>query len=735
MRLPAAGLCPGVAVLKPHRYMKLQQLLIFLLALQLTASGQKHFSMEEAVLGLRNELAVENFRQLAWMPGTDRYTVVREHAAGEVLLAIEVPSMKSDTLLDLKAVNRQLWGHDSLKKLPEIRWLDHRRYWFSLEHHLYRGIAGDPRSPEIWKVLPEGSAQLTVETHTESLAYTHGNALHLIRGDGRLKTFGRDSGTAIRYGQSVHRNEFGISGGIFFSPKGNHLAFYRMDERGVEDYPVVDWSVTPARSTTIKYPMAGRRSHEVRIGVYHMATDETIYLDIEGPADQYLTAVTWSPDEQHLYVAVLNRNQDHLKLNRYNARTGALEKTLFEEKQDKYVEPQHSLFFLPGNGSEFIWRSQRDGFMHLYRYNTEGHLLNQVTKGPWVVNDILGVHAAGKQIFIASSQLSPLQQNIFSVHWENGEIRRMDRSDGVHTAVVNDSGTYWLDRFSSDSIPHQVRVGAIHAAWDSLLLDADDPLARYDRPKVEVVELAAADGTPLYGKVIYPPDFDAAKRYPVIVYLYNGPHVQLVRNSFPASGNLWFEYLAQRGYLVFTMDGRGSSNRGLAFEQATFRRLGTVEMEDQLRGVQYLKSLPFVDSTRLGVHGWSYGGFMTTSLMLRHPGVFKVGVAGGPVIDWSMYEVMYTERYMDSPEQNPEGYAESNLADKVKNLQGKLLLIHGAQDDVVVWQHSMKFLRACIKEGVQPDYFVYPAHPHNVRGKDRVHLMQKITNYFDTYLK
>ena len=232
-----------------------------------------------------------------------------------------------------------------------------------------------------------------------------------------------------------------------------------------------------------------------------------------------------------------------------------------------------------------------------------------------------------------------------------------------------------------------------------------------------------------------PTDFDKTKKYPVIVYLYNGPHLQLVTNNFPASGNLWYEYMAQRGYIVFTMDGRGSSNRGTQFEQAVFRNLGETEMKDQLKGVEYLKSLPFVNAEKMGIHGWSFGGFMTTSFMLKYPEVFKAGVAGGPVIDWTLYEIMYTERYMDTPKENPEGYAKANLLDKVQNLKGKLLMIHGAQDDVVVWQHSVKFLKSAVDKGVQLDYFVYSGHPHNVSGKDRVHLMQKVTDYFDLYLK
>jgi dipeptidyl-peptidase-4 len=311
----------------------------------------------------------------------------------------------------------------------------------------------------------------------------------------------------------------------------------------------------------------------------------------------------------------------------------------------------------------------------------------------------------------------------------------LDNENGVHSGILSPNFEYIYDSFANAETPRKVNIINTKNGKIENILNAENPLVKYDRPEVKNVTLKADDGTPLYGKLILPTNFDATKKYPVIVYLYNGPNVQLITNSFPASGNLWYDYMAQNGYVVFSMDGRGSFNRGRDFENATFGKLGTVEMEDQLKGVDYLKSLPFVDANKMGVHGWSFGGFMTTSLMLRHPDVFKVGVAGGPVIDWNMYEIMYTERYMDTPEKNPEGYKTANLLDKVQNLKGKLLMIHGAQDDVVVWQHSINFLKSAVDKGVQVDYFAYPGHPHNVIGKDRVHLMQKITDYFDLYLK
>jgi dipeptidyl-peptidase-4 len=388
---------------------------------------------------------------------------------------------------------------------------------------------------------------------------------------------------------------------------------------------------------------------------------------------------------------------------------------------------------VPGKQNEFIWWSQRDGYMHLYLYNTDGKLIRQLTKGNWVVNELISI--TNDKLFFTSSKKSPLEKQFSVVQLKNAQIKDITNASGTHTVSMNHDGTYFYDTYSNDTLPRIAYIGNVLSGKSDTLLKAKNTLLDYNRPTVNAITLRASDGTLLYGKIILPTDFDSSKKYPAIVYLYNGPHIQIIKNSFPASGNLWYEYMAQKGYIVFTMDGRGSSNRGLQFEQAVYRKLGTVEMEDQLQGVAYLKNLSYVDTNKMGIHGWSFGGFMTTSFMLRNPGVFKVGVAGGPVLDWSMYEVMYGERYMDTPQENPEGYASSKLIDKVKQLKGKLLLIHGTSDDVVVMQHSINAIKKSVEEGVQIDYFVYPNHLHNVRGKDRIHLMQKITDYFDTYLK
>ncbi|MBF1149482.1 MAG: DPP IV N-terminal domain-containing protein, partial [Cloacibacterium normanense] len=481
---------------------------------------------------------------------------------------------------------------------------------------------------------------------------------------------------------------------------------------------IIDWSVTPAENHNIKYPMAGNKSHEVSIGIFDVKTQTKKFLNIEGDKEQYLTCVTWSPDSQSIFVAVLNRGQNHMKLNQYDAETGNLVKTLFEEKDEKYVEPQHPLTFLPGSNKDFIWQSQRTGYNHLFWYNTDKGLVKQITKGDWLVNEILGFNEKKKEIYFSSTKETPLEKHLYKVNWQTTKITKLDKDAGVHNGILSKDGTHLYDVFANASTPRIANIINTQSLQTKNILTAENPLKNFQRPEIQNITLKADDGTPLYGKLILPTNFDKTKKYPVIVYLYNGPHLQLVTNNFPASGNLWYEYMAQRGYIVFTMDGRGSSNRGTQFEQAVFRNLGETEMKDQLKGVEYLKSLPFVNAEKMGIHGWSFGGFMTTSFMLKYPEVFKAGVAGGPVIDWTLYEIMYTERYMDTPKENPEGYAKANLLDKVQNLKGKLLMIHGAQDDVVVWQHSVKFLKSAVDKGVQLDYFVYPGHPHNVSGKD-----------------
>jgi dipeptidyl-peptidase-4 len=712
--------------------MKLHTFSLMMMVLGSSAVAQtQKFTMAEAVNGLRSNLAVKNISQFSWSDDGKSYI----QAVKGGYLITNLKTNKQDTLVSLSQLNKS-FADQKFKAVPQIKFSGTSKAYFNANDQM----VWMEKSGSEWKVrnsaaVDKEASNIKIFGDNQTFAFTVKNNLYVSK-NGKTIAVTNDSDENILNGASnVHRNEFGIDTGIFPAPNSESVAFYRMDQTMVADYPIIDWSVMPAVNHNIKYPMAGQASHQVTLGVFNIKTQSMTFLKTEGEKDQYLTAVTWSPDSKYIFVGVLNRGQNHMKLNQYDAVTGNLVKTLFEETSDKYVEPQHPLTFFPNSNTDFIWQSQRTGYNHLFHYSLEKGLVAQITKGDWLVSEILGFNEKKKEIYFTSTKESPLEKHLYRINWTNFKMQKLDNAEGVHSGVLSNDGNYLYDVYSNADTPRVANIINTNTLKSNNLLTAENTLKNYQRPEIKNVTLKADDGTVLYGKIILPTNFDANKKYPVIVYLYNGPHLQLITNTFPASGNLWYEYMAQNGYIVFTMDGRGSSNRGLKFEQAVFRNLGTTEMSDQMKGVEYLKSLSYVDSERMGIHGWSFGGFMTTSFMLRHPEVFKVGVAGGPVIDWSMYEIMYGERYMDTPQENPQGYAASNLLNKVQNLKGKLLMIHGAQDDVVVWQHSVKFIKSAVDNGVQLDYFVYPGHQHNVTGKDRVHLMQKVTDYFDQYLK
>ena len=562
------------------------------------------------------------------------------------------------------------------------------------------------------------------------------NNLFLLSPDGSSSQLTTDGSPTLVYGQSVHQNEFGISGGLFWSPDGSRLAFYRMDQGMVSAYPLVHTNVRKATEEKLYYPMAGMPSHHVTLGIYDVASGKTIYLKTGEPKEKYLTNISWAPDSKTIYIAEVNREQNHMDLKAYDPSTGDYIKTLFSEHNDKYIEPQWPMRFIPGRDREFVWQTRRDGYTHLDRYNVDGRLLGQITRGAWEVTDFLGFADGGKTLVYTSTQLSPIDRVVASVSLDGRKTRLLTPQAGWHSAQLSADGKHLLDTYESLKNPTENRLVAV-ATGKALatLYQSKDPEADFLNPEITFGTIKAADGvTDLHYRLLKPTNFDPAKKYPTIVYVYNGPHAQLVQNRFHAGCLGWDLYMATKGFVVFTVDGRGSAHRGAAFEQVIHRHLGKNEMADQMKGVDFLKSLPYVDADRIGVAGWSYGGFMTTNLMLTHPEVFKVGVAGGAVTDWARYEIMYGERYMDSPQENPEGYKETNLSLRAANLKGRLLLIHGTIDPTVVWQHTQLFVDACVKAGTYPDYMIYPEHKHNVLGVDRVHLNYTMARYFMDHL-
>lgn len=541
-----------------------------------------------------------------------------------------------------------------------------------------------------------------------------------------------DGSFDITYGIEVHKSEFGISGGLFISPDSRFVAFYRNDQGDVEPYPIVQMNSHMATHEPIKYPMAGRKSERVTVGIYDTVKGTIRYLETGAPADRFFTNIAWAPDSRSLLIDEVERSQQVTRLREYDVESGQLVRTLIQESHPRYIEPSVPVHFLSDGRS--VRLSRVDGYNHFYLFSREGLLIRQITEGDWEVKELLGIDEKAGKIYFVSNKDYILGQDLYSVGLSGGFVTRHTEGDGWHSVLLSSDYKLFYDNFSNLDTPGVSTVVSLETGVRKELLRAEDPLVGLEKPVVQLGTLKSSGGDDLYYKITLPATLEAGKKYPVILYVYGGPHSQLVNDTWRGLRMGWDSYMASQGYVVFTLDNRGTATRGMEFESIIHRQLGTVEMEDQMVGIDYLRSLPYVDSDRIGVYGWSFGGFMTTNLMLTHPETFKVGVAGGPVMDWSYYEVMYGERYMDTPQENPEGYAKNNLIKRAGDLKGRLLLIHGGVDPVVVWQHSQLFMQAAIKAGTMPDYMVYPMDEHNVRGQDRVHLHKVISRYFEDHL-
>lgn len=711
-------------------------LLISILFPMKSYSQEIPLSLEDLIPGGKtySKYRAEMPRRVSW--AGDKLTYVK---GDSIMIAPNTEKETAQVLLTVKDINANsgLGEGESVKSLTYVQFVS-------------------PESNNLMIVSPEKiylydfvnkklsgtfSSTEKMENHdlsdkSNNLAYTLENNLFVQTPDGKKYDVTSDTDKGIVNGQSVHRNEFGINKGTFWSPKGNLLAFYRMDETMVTDYPLVDVSARIAQLKNIKYPMAGMKSHHVTVGVFNPATQETVFLKTGTPKEKYLTNISWSPDEKSVYIAEVNRGQDTCVLRSYDALTGKLQTTLFTETHPKYVEPENPVLFLKNDPNKFIWQSERDGHNHLYLYDISGKLLKQITTGNWDITSVLGFDEKGEAIFYVSTEESPIERHIYKLNLKTGKREKLSKEEGVHNAMLSGTGKYVCDIYTSQNNPGKAGITDTKTNKTYIFHTAKNPYRNVELPEITLGSLKANDNsTDLYYRIVKPLNFDPNKKYPVIVYVYGGPHSQLVDNSWLGQARGWDVYMAEKGYIVFTIDNRGTSYRGIDFENITHRRLGVIETQDQMAGVEYLKSLPYVDADRIGVHGWSFGGFMTLNLMLRHPETFKVGVAGGPVTDWKYYEVMYGERYMDSPQENPEGYKETSMVARAGDLKGRLMLIHGDEDPTVVMQQSLQFLNSAIKKGTHPDFFIYPGHGHNMIGRDRVHLHEHITRYFDDFLK
>lgn len=698
--------------------------LTLLLFITISSFGQpKKLTLEESVLQQNQKFRADKLTGFQWIPNTNRYVYYTDSFTK--MMSASTTDAKAVELITLADINSALGT--KLKSFAGIEWMDSNALLVT-ENGKYFVYMTVPKTGTMMQETSKNAENKTFDKKRRNLAFTEKNNLYFYNVDREIITVTNETNEAIVSGQFFARNEFGIDNGIFWSPKSTYLAFYQKDQTEVADYPLLDITETPGKLVNIKYPMIGQKSEKPRVGIYNLASQKTVYISPRGNQDDYLTNLSWTPDEKYVVIAELNRGQNTMSLNVYDAQTGTFVRTILTEKSVKWVEPEHPAYFPSDNSNNLVWISEKDGFNNLYYYSIEGKLIKQLTHNKFPAREIIKSNAAGTEIYFKATGDNPTNMLVYKVDLK-GKQTLITKDQGVHTVNISNDGNWFFDEYSNHSTPSKSLLYGKNLN-PKTLLESKNKYEGYEIGTSEIKTIKSADGTTdLYTRLIKPSHFDPNKKYPVLVYVYGGPHAQMITNSYLDGANLWMYWMAEQGYLVFTVDNRGSDNRGFAFESVVHGRLGVNEIDDQMKGVDYLKSLPYVDGNRLAVHGWSYGGFMTTSLMLRKPDVFKVGVAGGPVTDWKYYEIMYGERYMDTPAENQKGFDEANTLNYVKDLKGKLMLIHGTSDDVVVMQHNFALIKKFVEAEKQVDFFAYPMHKHNVLGKDRVHLMTKVLNY------
>ena len=698
---------------------------IFFICLISALASQKSLSLEDAVMKQYRAFYPERIIGFNWLPNTTDYVYLSNDRT--TLFKSSVSSKKDEVLFSIDDLEEIL--DTEIYRFYPMQFKSKDLFFMNDGTSFYKVNIKD-RKAEILHHLEENANAPLFESSSGSIAYLINNNV-MVRYEDSKKVISvtQNKDENIVSGQAIARSEFGITEGLFWSLQGKYLAFYEKDESKVHNYPLLDINQTPGALNSIKYPMAGQKTEKARVGIFNTESQKTVFIETLKDPEGYLTNISFTPDEKYLFVAEVNRGQNHMWLNVYDALNGAFVKTILEETNDKWVEPEHPAYFPCDKKNNFIWMSEKDGFMNLYYYDFEGKLIDQITDHKFVVKSIVGLSNDEKHLYYEATGPNPMNTMVYDYNIKKKTSTLLTKVEGTHSVKVCDNNSYYYDTYSNSSTARKSLIYTSNGKMSKLLLNAKDKLDAYQIAQTEIGSIDASDGTKLYYRLIKPSNFDSSKKYPVLNYVYGGPHAQLVTNSWLNGASLWMHWMAEQGYIIFTLDNRGSGNRGFAFESQIHRQLGTVEIEDQMAGVNFLNSLPFIDNKRMSVHGWSFGGFMTASLMLLKPGVYTTGVAGGPVTDWKYYEIMYGERYMDQPDENEKGYSEASLLNKTENLEGKLLLIHGSSDDVVVMQHNLKLVQRFIESEKQIDFFPYPMHKHNVYGKDRVHLMKKVLNY------
>jgi len=532
----------------------------------------------------------------------------------------------------------------------------------------------------------------------------------------------------------VYEEEFGIRTGFIWSPDGRSIAYFQVDERATPEFPIVDFIPVHNAAEPMRYPKAGDVNSIVRIGVVPVDGDPvTTWMDIGEETDIYIPRIAWLPDGRTLAIQRLNRQQNRLDVLLADAATGASRIILTENAQGGWIELNDMWIFLK-NEPMFIWPSQRDGYLHLHLYQNDGQLVRQLTRGEWEVTSLDGVDEASGLVYFTGTEKDVLERHLYRINLDGTRLERLTHEDGTHSINMSPHGPYYIDTFSDTETPPGVSLFSADGKLKDVLLrnEMKELFEKYELSAPEFFTIPADDGEQIEAYLIKPPHFDPARKYPVLIYAYGGPGSQIVSDIWSVGkGGLWHQLMAEKGYIIFGLDNRGTGNRGTEWMWKVYRNLGDYEVRDHVSGVRFLRTLPYVDVDRVGIWGWSYGGYTACMCLLKAPDHFQAGVAVAPVTDWRNYDTIYAERYMDTPANNPEGYKASSAISYADHLTGKLLLVHGSSDDNVHVANTMQLAKALQDKGRPFRLMIYPGKSHGIgSGETRVHLFNMITEFF-----
>ncbi|NIA31726.1 MAG: prolyl oligopeptidase family serine peptidase [Actinobacteria bacterium] len=707
--------------------------LALLLFVTLLSAQKDDFTVESIFSS--SDYSVKTLSGVRWIPGHEAFTYLKKNESGErELWRCDAASGACSLFIkhdDLKII-------ESAKQakrftLPSYIWApDGVHILVPAENDLFLFDSG---TKELVRLTHDAARERDPRFSPDSkkIAYIKNDNLTVLniasKEEKALTTEGNKDIFIGRF-DWVYEEEFSIRTGFQWSPDSKHIAYFRLDQSGEPCFPIVDF--VPLENTVeyTKYPKAGDPNAFVKIGIVDVITGGTTWIDRTAGPDDYFSRIKWTPDSKQLSITYLNRDQNHLELLFADQGTGKTRIVLQETVQNGWVEGAQSPRFI-GNEKGFLWLSERDGFNHIYYYDMIGRLKKQVTHGEWDVRNILRVAQKQKKVYFSASKLRREENHLYVVSFHGRGMKQLSKESGTHSINCSPSGEYYIDIFSNFSTPTRQALYNRRGKLVKMLRDDQvKALPRHPLANIEFLSFRTSNGDVLPAYMIKPVAFDRGEKHPVLIYTYGGPGSQIVTNRWFGSRGFWYTFLTQKGYLVFAVDGRGTANRGRAWKEKLYLHLGILEIQDQIEGAKYLGTLPFVDAKRIGIWGWSYGGYTTVMCMLKGADYFKTGVAVAPVTDWRNYDSIYTERFMAQPDDNEDNYNEASAANFADKLRGKLLILHGSSDDNVHFSNTMQLAQALEKHRKLFDLMVYPRKRHGIHGTDeRVHLYKKITGY------